>query len=210
MCKSKSNYQSVKEFHQAFNHPVADKPTPLDKERNYTRSKWIAEEIIETLYASSDSKEDFIKQTIKLSEDVLKIAQETIDKNNNENPPQSNLDRIIGQVDGLVDALYFINGSFVELGVKPDAIFNIIQSANMAKLGEDGKPIIRESDGKIQKPKNWERDHAPEPRIKEEIENQILDHENGNTLHRFKITEGQLDTSKLAVTNYTEKEENKE
>jgi hypothetical protein len=40
----------------------------------------------------------------------------------------------------------------------------------MAKLGADGKPIIRESDGKIMKPEGWE---PPEAKLEVEIKRQI-------------------------------------
>jgi predicted HAD superfamily Cof-like phosphohydrolase len=46
-------------------------------------------------------------------------------------------------------------------------------AANMAKLGPDGKPIYDEQ-GKIRKPANWQELHAPEAKIKAEIERQSL------------------------------------
>lgn len=170
--KQLSDYEAVKEFHEAFDHPVAFEPTPLTLDRAYKRSKWTVEEIIETLLASCENNKEFIQQSIKLSEDVLKITQETLDKNNHEQPSDNKVDRLVGQVDGLVDALYFINGSFVEMNVNPQEIFDIVQEANMSKLGEDGKPIIRKSDGKIQKPANWK---PPEPKIEAEVKKQIRD-----------------------------------
>lgn len=171
--RQSAEFLSVKEFQKAFDHPVSEKPHPLTKERVYDRSKWTVEEVIETIYATSEDNDDFMEQMSKMSQDVMHMAQETIDKNNGDNPPQSELDKIVGQVDGLVDALYFVNGSFVELGVNPAPIFDIVQQANMAKLGEDGKPIIRESDGKIMKPDDWEELHAPEPKIYKEIKRQM-------------------------------------
>jgi predicted HAD superfamily Cof-like phosphohydrolase len=44
-----------------------------------------------------------------------------------------------------------------------------VQTANMAKLGEDGKPIYGE-DGKVKKPDGW---LAPEPLLDKEIKRQM-------------------------------------
>ena len=64
--------------------------------------------------------------------------------------------------------IYFALGTLVEMGIKPDELFDIIQKANMEKLGEDGKPIYNPKDGKIMKPQHWE---DPAPKIKAYIDN---------------------------------------
>ena len=79
-------------------------------------------------------------------------------------------DNVIDQADALVDALYFILGTAVEIGVDLEPVFDIVQGANMSKLWADGKPHYRESDGKVAKPEGWE---APEPQIQAEIERQM-------------------------------------
>ena len=68
----------------------------------------------------------------------------------------------------MIDLIYFALGTLVEMGIKPDELFDIIQKANMEKLGEDGNPIYNPKDGKIMKPKHWE-DLAP--KIKAYIDN---------------------------------------
>jgi predicted HAD superfamily Cof-like phosphohydrolase len=67
-------------------------------------------------------------------------------------------------VDAICDQLYFIYGTALALGIPLEACFNAVHDANMAKLGPDGKPIYRESDGKVQKPEGWV---GPEDRIAE-------------------------------------------
>jgi len=54
--------------------------------------------------------------------------------------------------DALGDMMYILAGTIVEHGMQDiiEDIFDEIQSSNMSKLGEDGKPIFRE-DGKILK-----------------------------------------------------------
>ena len=80
-------------------------------------------------------------------------------------------DNVIDQADALVDALYFILGTAVEIGVDLEPVFNIVQRANMAKLWSDGKPRYRELDKKVMKPEGWQ---APEPQIEAEIERQMI------------------------------------
>jgi len=121
--------EQVKEFQLAFNHPVANVPTFMDKNRAEARMNWVKEEV-----------------------------DEFLDANN-----------VIDQADALVDALYFILGTAVEIGVDLEPVFNIVQEANMSKLWCDGKPHFR-ADGKVIKPEGWQ---APEPQIQAEIERQM-------------------------------------
>lgn len=81
---------------------------------------------------------------------------------------------VVGQADAMIDLIYFALGSLVEMGVKPDRLFDIVQEANMGKLHEvDGEMVaVYREDGKVKKPENWERDFAPEARLKAEIERQ--------------------------------------
>jgi predicted HAD superfamily Cof-like phosphohydrolase len=67
---------------------------------------------------------------------------------------------LVKAVDALGDSIYFGVGGFVVLGHDMMPFWGNIQGANMAKLGADGKPIIRESDGKVMKPEGWV---PPEP-----------------------------------------------
>jgi predicted HAD superfamily Cof-like phosphohydrolase len=77
---------------------------------------------------------------------------------------------IVDQIDAGVDKLYLALGDLVELGVNPSPFFNIVQGANMAKLGPDGKPIMHPTiPGKIAKPPGWRK---PEPWIEAELNRQ--------------------------------------
>jgi predicted HAD superfamily Cof-like phosphohydrolase len=81
---------------------------------------------------------------------------------------------VVDQADAVIDAIYFLVGTMVEMGVKPDKLFDIVQEANMGKLHDvDGKlvPVYKE-DGKVKKPENWQEVYAPEPRLKAEVERQ--------------------------------------
>lgn len=78
-------------------------------------------------------------------------------------------DTLVDQVDAVMDAIYFLQGTLVEMGVEPEVCFDAVHRANMAKLFPDGKPRYREEDGKIIKPSGWK---PPEPTIQKEIDRQ--------------------------------------
>ena len=60
---------------------------------------------------------------------------------------------LIETLDALIDLQYVLDGAFLSFGLQhvKDAAFNEVHRSNMSKLGEDGKPIRRESDGKVLK-----------------------------------------------------------
>lgn len=169
---TKSNYDKVKEFHDAFDPTTLTELNTLDEATTVARLSWIVEEVLETLAATSNNKKHFKR----LSKRLIALAEaETEDILDNEDfdTKETELDRLIGMVDGLVDALYFIYGTFEKMNVDPTPLFNIVHEANMGKLFPDGKPRYRKEDGKIMKPEGWEDQHAPEPKIKQEIKRQI-------------------------------------
>lgn len=157
----------VSKFHRAFGHPVAEKIQPLERDRAVSRSVWTGEEaLVEFVHQSSKNEEEFLASYDKLIAGLEKAKQKSLALPY----PKNETEMVIGQCDALIDASYFIGGSFAEIGVQPQPLFDIVQNANMAKLGPDGKPIIRESDGKIMKPEGWE---PPEAKLEEEIVRQI-------------------------------------
>lgn len=60
-------------------------------------------------------------------------------------------------LDALIDLQYVLDGAFLSFGLHDvkDAAFNEVHRSNMSKLGEDGKPIRREGDGKVLKGPNY-------------------------------------------------------
>lgn len=64
-------------------------------------------------------------------------------------------DDIVEIADALGDMAYIIAGTALEYGIPLDRVLDEIHRANMAKLGPDGKPILRD-DGKVIKPKGWQ------------------------------------------------------
>jgi predicted HAD superfamily Cof-like phosphohydrolase len=59
---------------------------------------------------------------------------------------------LVGIADALGDQLYILVGTILKHGMQHiiEDVFNEIQASNMSKLGDDGKPVLRE-DGKILK-----------------------------------------------------------
>lgn len=63
-------------------------------------------------------------------------------------------DNIDSQADALTDLLYYLLGTYVEMGVRPDDLFYIVHNANMQKL-QTRQGIIKDENGKVQKPISW-------------------------------------------------------
>ena len=75
---------------------------------------------------------------------------------------------IVEQADAMIDVIYFALGTLVEMGIRPDALFEIVQKANMSKLWEDGKPHYA-ADGKTIKPSTWRDPHEELKKTIEEM-----------------------------------------
>ncbi len=60
-------------------------------------------------------------------------------------------------LDALIDLQYVLDGAFLSFGMQAvkDLAFDEVHRSNMSKLGEDGKPIRREGDGKVMKGPNY-------------------------------------------------------
>lgn len=60
---------------------------------------------------------------------------------------------IVETLDALIDLQYVLDGAFLSFGLQDqkEKAFAEVHASNMSKLGEDGKPIRRESDSKVLK-----------------------------------------------------------
>lgn len=61
---------------------------------------------------------------------------------------------VVEVADALTDILYVVYGAGHAFGINLDDTFAEVQRSNMSKLGEDGKPILRD-DGKVLKGPNY-------------------------------------------------------
>ena len=66
-------------------------------------------------------------------------------------------DDLVETLDALIDLQYVLDGAFLSFGMQDvkESAFNEVHRSNMSKLGEDGKPIRREGDGKVMKGPNY-------------------------------------------------------
>lgn len=61
---------------------------------------------------------------------------------------------LVELADAIGDMIYVLQGTALEYGIDMKPVWDAIQASNMAKLGEDGKPI-RDAGGKVLKPAGW-------------------------------------------------------
>ena len=83
-----------------------------------------------------------------ITEEFHEVIQELTPEGGPENLDRKSLSK------ELCDLLYVVYGTAVSFGIELDQVFDEVHSSNMSKLGDDGKPILRE-DGKILKSKNY-------------------------------------------------------
>ena len=98
------------------------------------------------------------KPTLELSKDILKLRHSLMVEENNEYLKAVEERNLIEVADALGDMLYILCGTILTHGFQNliEDIFDEIQSSNMSKLGNDGKPIYR-NDGKVLKGPNYKK-----------------------------------------------------
>ena len=87
------------------------------------------------------------EKTNKLRVDLIKEELEELTKAMDESD-------LLEVADALTDILYVTYGAGHAFGINLDKCFDEVQSSNMSKLGEDGKPIFNEA-GKVMKGPNY-------------------------------------------------------
>ncbi len=92
------------------------------------------------------------KWPINLSQEETELRHRLIAEENDEYLQACKDNSLIEIADALGDQLYILCGTILKHGMQHIImkVFDEIHSSNMSKLGEDGKPILRE-DGKILK-----------------------------------------------------------
>lgn len=163
-------YQMVKDFHLAFNHPAPESPVVMSYDVAYNRSKWVIEEVIEHLYATSHI--NLVEDKQRILDDISDMIDKEVAK---QEIPTSYEECLIAQTDALIDQLYFVYGSLVVQGVRPEKLFEIVNNFNLDKLNPDGSIVYKdEAKKKIGKREGW---LPPDEEIKKEILKQIQEAE---------------------------------
>lgn len=88
------------------------------------------------------------------NEDRRRLRRALIREEFREYCDAENADDAHATLDALVDLTYVIIGAALEYGWDFAGAFAAVHAANMAKLGLDGEPIMRD-DGKVLKPEGW-------------------------------------------------------
>jgi len=76
---------------------------------------------------------------------------------------------IYEQADAITDLLYYLIGAYVDAGIEPDPLFEIVHESNMKKIKAE---IKKDSDGKVLKPEVWIH---PDQGIRKVIDDQMMD-----------------------------------
>lgn len=118
----------VGEFHKAFSHPIS-----------------VESPSIELLQL----RHDLIYEEYAELRDELAMAMTDITMHGHVSDRTRS--RLLKE---MADLQYVLSGLAVVLGLPLQVAFNRVHKSNMSKLGEDGKPILRE-DGKILKGPNY-------------------------------------------------------
>jgi predicted HAD superfamily Cof-like phosphohydrolase len=140
-----SHLDDQREFHEAVGHPVSHVPyLPLP---GVGSSGWLeldeAIGALEALAHKAHEKGGYRWLRIGLmAEEVAEYLDAELD------------DDLVGVADALGDIGVIADGTALAYGIPLDEVRKEIHRANMSKLGEDGKPILRE-DGKVLKGPNY-------------------------------------------------------
>ena len=126
----------VLDFHQVFGHPA---PDHLDVKLGTPGLRKLRAELI---------REEFVDELLPAL--GLYIDPRTGYLESNGNPVD-----VVETADALTDILWVTIGAMLAFGMDPAKLMAEVWRSNMSKLGEDGKPIYRETDGKIMKGPNY-------------------------------------------------------
>ncbi|GFH43472.1 haloacid dehalogenase [Lactococcus hodotermopsidis] len=162
------SFNKVKAFHALMDGRTQEMPRVYQPDEAGHRAGFKVEEIVEFLHAASDGDSAVFAD---LTADLHHSIDRAVKKIETKNTQYDSV--LIGEVDALLDLLYFTYGSFALMGVDPYEIFNAVHDANMGKIFPDGKPHFDSETHKILKPDNWAHDFAPEKKIDKELQRQI-------------------------------------
>lgn len=88
-------------------------------------------------------------------EDQRSLRRRLLVEEFNEYIAAEQADDMVEIADGLADLIYIACGTALSYGIPLASVFSRVHTSNMAKLGPDGKPVVR-ADGKVTKPAGWE------------------------------------------------------
>lgn len=155
-------YEMVKKFHTAVGVEMPKEPTILDVGSSAHTVDFYAVELEELHRAMKESSAaghggEVLKRAIYSLEELIEFMRALT---------------LEGQLDAMLDQIYFDLGTLSLMGVKPEIPFGIVAGANLGKILPDGTVLRDPVTKKIMKPPGWEETFKPEPLLIKEIEQQ--------------------------------------
>lgn len=144
--RKRTAYEQVQEFHEAFGHPVATRPSVIDPNRVRLRLALILEEVAEVVAeysAESIGMHEVWTLTVAAITRLRTVEDEGLD--------QVDLANLAKE---LADLEYVVCGAALEHGIDLDRAMAAVHRSNMTKLGADGGPVYNEH-GKVVKGPNY-------------------------------------------------------
>lgn len=160
------NFNRVKVFHGKMDERTQETVRLYPAREALHRADFKLEELVEFLHASADNPVEFQGMV----EQLHAALDKAVAKVNQRGTASVSL---VGQVDALVDLLYFTYGSLALMGVDPAPLFDLVHEANMGKIFPDGKAHFDPITHKILKPADWEEKYAPEPALQKALAEQL-------------------------------------
>ncbi len=133
----------VREFHQVFGAHIENFPTVPPEDIRAVRARLLVEECAEV-----------VAEILAGHPDRSQLTAEMCDQFADRSFPIDRMADPAKVARELADLVYVAAGAAVNWGVPLDAAVTEVHRSNMAKLGPDGKPILR-ADGKVLKPPGW-------------------------------------------------------
>ena len=155
-------FYMVKHFtKEALPNLIPDQPVKMDtKAVKFIVEMILSEctELVQTLEPNREKAIEFVKNCLGVDVKPKPL-------------PSDEEELIADQADALIDVIVYSQNALVKMGVDGYPLFKEVMESNINKRGPDGKFTIRESDGKIEKPLDWEKLYAPNIRklIKEQM-----------------------------------------
>lgn len=143
--------QFVKEFHNAFGHPIEARPTVPSEKTRLLRFRLIFEELMEFgraigIQGLTDGTQAEFEAHLKESLDEFRINRDAAVS-------------LADAADALADLDYVVQGSNLVFGFPAELIVADVHAANMSKLGPDGRPM-QDANGKIIKGPNTRKPYT--------------------------------------------------
>ena len=107
--------------------------------------------------------------------DRIKLREKLINEEHTELMDAIKENDLVKIIDGIGDLIYVLTGTALEYGLPLNTVWNLIQSANMAKVNPETGKVVYNEYNKVMKPEGWTKpDIQIEKLINSLIEEKII------------------------------------